>query len=167
MYISPVISDNIRTGSIVSDGEKGKKYIVMSPACDLVCHSDGNFKTDRILLCEIEDFNIVKDIALKGYKKPEKMKYKVKELINNNYTAYYHWLPKTSVFEGGLINFRWTKALDKTDFDTTFNSPQVQVSSHFIKDIVSRFSTYYARQGQPDFDFKLLSSQMIQDHVGE
>ncbi|MCX9013996.1 MAG: hypothetical protein OIN89_04230 [Candidatus Methanoperedens sp.] len=167
MYISPVISDNIRTGSIVSDREKGKKYIVMSPACDLVCHSDGNFKTDRILLCEIEDFNIVKDIALKGYKKTEKMKDKVKELINDNYTAYYHWLPKTSVFEGGFINFRWTKALEKHDFDDNFNLPQVQVSSHFIKDVVSRFSSYYARQGQPDFNFKLLSSQLIKDHVGE
>jgi len=167
MYISPVISDNIRTGSIVSNRETDKKYIVMSPACDLVCHNNGNFKTDRILLCEIEDYNPVTDIALNGITSTDKKKKKLKEFLKNNYANYYHWLPSTSAFSGGFINFRWTIALDKTNFEAKFNLPQVQISSHFIKDVVSRFSSFYARQGQPDFDFDLISSQMIQYQVGE
>jgi len=167
MYISPVISDNIQTGSIVSDRETDKKYIVMSPACDLVCHNDGNFKTDRILLCEIEDYNPVTDIALNEIIRPDRKKKKLKEFLKNNYANYYHWLPSTSAFSGGFINFRWTIALDKTNFEARFYSPRVQISSHFIKDIISRFSSFYARQGQPDFDFDSISSQMIQYQVGD
>lgn len=160
MYITPVISGNIRTGNIVLNRENEKIYIVMSPACDLVVRGDGNFKTDRILLCEIENHDRVKDIAVEGITKADKKQQKLKDLLKNNYTNYYHWLPSTSAFPGGFINFRWTIALDKTDFEAKFNPPKVQISSHFIKDIVSRFSSYYARQGQPDFDFDFISSQM-------
>jgi hypothetical protein len=160
MYITPVISDNIRTGSIVLNRENQKNYIVMSPACDLVIRGDGNFKTDRIMLCEIEDHDSVKDIAVEGITSADRKKRKLKDILKNNYTDYYHWLPITSAFPGGFINFRWTIALNKTDFVEKFNPPKVQISSHFIKDIVSRFSSYYARQGQPDFDFDFISSQM-------
>ena len=159
MYITPVISENIRTGSVVVNNIEQKKYIVMSPACDLVCHN-GNFNTDRILLCEIEDYNSVKDQALDGIRKTDKKQRKLKQLLKNNFTDYHHWLPLTSAFSGGFINFRWIIALDKTDFKAAFDSPQVQVSSHFIKDVVSRFSSYYARQGQPDFDFNTISKNM-------
>jgi len=159
MYITPVISENIRTGSVVVNNIEQKKYIVMSPACDLVCHN-GNFNTDRVLLCEIEDYNSVKDQALDGITKTGKKQRKLKELLKNNFTDYHHWLPPTSAFSGGFINFRWIIALDKTDFKATFDSPQVQVSSHFIKDVVSRFSSYYARQGQPDFDFNTILKNM-------
>ena len=48
MYISPVISDAIKTGCIVKEKRKGKEegkyYIVLSPACDLAIHN-GEFKT--------------------------------------------------------------------------------------------------------------------------
>lgn len=159
MYITPVISENIRTGSVVINNIEQKKYIVMSPACDLVCHN-GNFNTDRILLCEIEDYNSVKDQALDGITKTDKKQRKLNQLLKNNFTDYHHWLPPTSAFSGGFINFRWIIALDKTDFKAAFDSPQVQVSSHFIKDVVSRFSSYYARQGQPDFDFNTISKNM-------
>lgn len=167
MYISPVLSDSIRTGSIVFSTINNKKYIVMSPACDLVCRNDGNFKTDRILLCEIEDYNPVEEQVLSGITKTAKKQNKLKDLLKNNYTDYHHWLPHTSAFTGGFINFRWTIAIDKSDYETQFNPPKVQISSHFIKDIISRFSSYYARQGQPDFDFDSISSQIAQNQVIE
>lgn len=161
MYISPVISNNIRTGSIVLNRENDKNYIVMSPACDLVIRSDGNFKTNRILLCEIEDHDTLKNKAVEGITNADKKQRKLKDLLKNNYTDYYHWLPSTSAFSGGFINFRWIIAFDKTNLEAKFNPPKVQISSHFIKDVVSRFSSFYARQGQPDFDFDFISSKMV------
>jgi len=162
MYISPLVSNSVKTGSIVLNRNTKKNYIVMSPACDLVIRSCGSFKTDRILLCEIEDFDQVKDVSLEGITKSDKKIRKVEELIKNNYTEYYHWLPLTPVFKGGFINFRWTIALEKNRFDENFELLQVQVSSHFVKDIISRFSSYYARQGQPDFDFGALAKELIE-----
>ena len=66
----------------------------------------------------------------------------------------------TSLFEGGIINFRKVNTYKPKDFDSKFDKPLVQISMAFTKDIVSRFSSYYSRQGQPDFDFDTLTEEL-------
>ncbi|MYC77320.1 hypothetical protein F4X10_16275 [Candidatus Poribacteria bacterium] len=119
-------------------------FVVLSPACDLVPRGEsGELNTDRILLVKIEEI----DEVLGG----SKSRSRVRELCTNRRT-YYHWLPQTDFFEGGILNFRKLTTLDKDDFDKKFGKPTIQISPSFLKDIVSRFSSYYARQGQPDID---------------
>ena len=143
VYLYPPMSDNITTGSIVKAGDQS--FIILSPACDLVIREDGKFKTDNILLAEIEKV----EAALGG----SKNKGKVKELCTNKHD-YRHWLPSTDFFEGGVVNFRKLTTWYKDEFDQKFGKPTIQISPFFIKDIVSRFSSYYARQGQPEIDNK-------------
>ena len=134
--------DRITTGSIVKIDEQS--FVVLSPACDLVPRGENGVRnTDYILLVEIESV----DKVLGG----SKSKGRVRELCTNK-RDYYHWLPKTDFFEGGILNFRKLTTLDKDDFDEKFGKPTIQISPSFVKDIVSRFSSYYARQGQPDID---------------
>ncbi|MDE0011350.1 MAG: response regulator [Candidatus Poribacteria bacterium] len=141
VYLHPPMLDKITTGSMVKANNQW--FVVLSPACDLVIREDGKYNTDCILFAEIER---VKD-ALDG----SKSKGKVTELCTNKHT-YRHWLPKTDFFEGGVLNFRKLASLNKDDFDKKFGKPIIQISPFFIKDIISRFSSYYARQGQPDID---------------
>ena len=54
MYISPVTPGKVKTGILVNKRGTDQFYIVLSPACDLVYHA-GNIKTDRILVCLIEN----------------------------------------------------------------------------------------------------------------
>jgi len=117
--------------------------------------------TDRILICEIEKFKPIIDMVLQGYTKKDKKRKKVIELLKNNYSNYYHWLPKTKGFRGGIINFRKATTFPKETFSKQFINYKIKISSHFVKDIVSRYSGYYARQGQPDFDFEKLSEKII------
>ena len=160
-YLHPPMLGGITTGSIVKENVSNQPFVVLSPACDLVIRSRGGFKTDRILLVEIEQENNIMDEALTEIKKmrdnkrkKEKMKEKVEEVFKNNYTYYYHWLPKTDFFAGGFLNFRKLTTLDKDSLSEKFGEPTIQISPPFVKDIVSRFSSYYARQGQPDIDNK-------------
>ena len=53
--------------------------------------------------------------------------------------------------------------MTKVDFSSSFEEPIIQVSMHFVKDIVARFSSYFARQGQPDFDCKFIAKKMLTD----
>ena len=160
-YLCPPMSEGITTGSIIKKNASEQPFVVLSPACDLVKRSDGEFKTDRILLVEIEQEDNIMDQALKeinkmpdNRRKKEKMREKIEEVFKNNYTYYYHWLPKTDFFSGGFLNFRKLKALDKDCFAEEFGKPLIQISPSFVKDIVSRFSSFYARQGQPDIESK-------------
>ena len=137
----PPILDRITTGSMVKADNQW--FVVLSPACDILIRENGKRNTDCILLAEIES---VED-ALDG----SKSKGKVTELCTNKHT-YHHWLPKTNFFEGGVINFRKLTTLNEDDFDERFGKPIIQISPSFLKDIISRFSSYYARQGQPEID---------------
>ena len=78
----------------------------------------------------------------------------LKQAFRNNKSSYYHWLPQTKFFKGGFLNFRKLETLDIEKFSEIFKTPpKIQISPSFVKDIVARFSSYYARQGQPDIDF--------------
>lgn len=160
MYISPPISENIKTGTIFKHLKENLFCIVLSPPCDLANHG-GKFKTDQILICEIDNHDVVNnDVANKKTKKGDKKK-EIQKAITNNYTAYYHWLPKNTLFEGGYINFRKVKTYQPEKFVEEYGLPKVKVQEYFVKNILNRFSAYYARQGQPDFDFKSEAKSII------
>ena len=148
------LSEDITIGSIVKENDSDQLFVVLSPACDLVLRSSGGFKTDRILLVEIEQEKNIVDDALDGIVQKRKKEDKLKAVFNNNHRDYYHWLPKAYSFHGGFLNFRKLTAHDKDSFGKEFGEPIIQISPPFVKDIVSRFSSFYARQGQPDIESK-------------
>lgn len=150
VYLCPPVLDRITTGSIVASDDKW--FAVLSPACDLVLRKNGDFKTDRILLVEIEREDDIVSKALEGIRKKGKKRDKLQTVFGNNYTVYYHWLPKTSFFDGGFLNFRKLQTLNKDEFSAKFGKPTIQISPPFVKDIVARFSSFYARQGQPEVE---------------
>ena len=168
----------VDTGCILQNKDNNKFYIVLSPACDLAEREEGVCNTDRALLVEIQ---MLEDILSDDYfisnchngKKLKKRylksnsespreylsKQQDNDLIKyqrNTKNLYYCWLPKTSCFNNGaVINFRRVSTYSQEELDESFNSPVIQVSSPFLKDIISRFSSYYARQGQPDINFMI------------
>ena len=152
VYLAPPLTPNIRTGSIVNNKNSGQWFAVMNPACDLVVRQNGGFKTERILLVEIETESKITNLATRKIANNDDKIKKLTEIFHNNYTAYHHWLPKTAFFEGGFLNFRKISSYKKKDFNNYFEAPSIQISPHFVKDIVARFSSYYARQGQPDIE---------------
>lgn len=122
MYIFPPIQRGFKTGSIVKQKAGNGFCIVLNPACDLVLRAAGQMKTDRLLLVEIDDES-------KGYKHIlEKLaddadkKQILSRFYSNNFSPFYHWLPTTSFFPGGFINFRKLTTLSLKqcikDYDT-------------------------------------------------
>lgn len=161
VYIHPPISDDIRTGSIVKKKDDNRCFVVLNPACDLVIRSNGIFKTDRVLLVEIEEMQAVLDAALENITKKDKRANKLRDVLGNNHNDYHHWLPKADFFQGGFLNFRKVTALTKGSFTEAYYSPETQISPAFVKDIVARFSSYYSRQGQPDIENESIILQLI------
>lgn len=171
----------VDTGCILKEKTQNKFYIVLSPACDLVEREGGGCNTDRALLVEIQmledilsddfftiDSNNDKKLKKRNQNKTDSQtesqgvylsKQQEKDLIKyqrNTKNLYYCWLPKTSCFNNGaVINFRRVSTYSQEELDESFNSPVIQVASPFLKDIISRFSSYYARQGQPDININL------------
>ncbi|KJS20438.1 MAG: histidine kinase [Clostridiaceae bacterium BRH_c20a] len=153
MYIKPPIDEAIKTGSILKSKRDGLCSVVLSPPCDLAVHN-GKIKTDRILLCEIDDHDLINTKLIEGMTKTSKMEKCIAATINNNYSEYYHWLPSNSLFNGGYINFRKVLSYSPESLEEEYEKPIIKIQEYFVKSILGRFSSYYARQGQPDFKFE-------------
>jgi len=154
VYLAPPFTDKIQTGSIVKEKNGDQWFAVMSPACDLVVRENGKCNTDRILVVEID----LKTALFPDFPETDFSNSQKKELekaFKNTKATYYHWLPKTDFFAGGFLNFRKLSSLTTEVFSEKFAAPTIQISPSFVKDMVARFSAYYARQGQPDIDFKI------------
>lgn len=153
VYIHPPLTELFKTGSIVASRD-GKSFgIILSPACDLVLRGNGQMKTDQLLVVKIDDSQKIYGRFIQDEKlETEKKKEIVRAFLGNRRTLYYHWLPKTGFFPGGFINFRKLDSMSKKECNRKYNPPHIQVTPQFVKDILSRFSSYYARQGQPEID---------------
>jgi hypothetical protein len=153
MYINPPLTKNIRTGSILKSKENEALYIVLSPPCDLVLHSD-KMKTDRIMLCEIIKDKPILEKAIGNASTPHKKAKAISKLLKNTDAEYFHWLPSNALFIGGYINFRNILTFHPDELKDRFHESEVRIQEHFVKNILRRFSSFYARQGQPDFNFE-------------
>lgn len=152
VYLHPPISDEFQTGSLVKEKKSKQWFAILNPACDIAVRENGSRNTDRILVVEIDSitelFPWSNDPNLSKSKKGQ-----LRRAFGNNSSAYHHWLPKTDFFEGGFLNFRKLSSLEIGHFEEKFHlPPKIQISPPFVKDIVARFSSYYARQGQPNID---------------
>lgn len=145
------------------DNEICDYYIVLTPSCDLA-----NKKIDEVILCKIKNYSEIPDFidtlnrynmeTSKESKKAKKAKDSLTKWFRNAHTdsIRYHFLPKFSKFSGGFVDFRsvislkYNRETGKIE-DTNYKKIGV-ITDSFKRDIVARFSSYYHRQGQPEFN---------------
>lgn len=163
IYITPPIKDILFTGDILIEKESQKRYIILTPSCDLA-HKD---KTENILLVEVEnkekgqisELKLIINNPETGKDKKNNATGKLKNLIKNNIPKY-HFLPEYKSIPAGLIDFQLLKSVKKDDIANYFIRT-TSVNNNFTKDIVARFSFYYSRQGSPDFNFDEIYDSLI------
>lgn len=149
IYIAPPIKRNIHTGDLLKiDSDH---YFVLTPACDVVFNYRYNDKgekvpfrkADHLVVAQAKEFDF-KTLCLN--KNGEVDKGKIKEYVSNS-SFRFHYLPSFKGNNGFLIDFQELKTIK---FNTKMERVAT-ISGAFSKDIISRFSLYFARQGQPTF----------------
>lgn len=173
-YVIPPIRKYVFTGDILKKKNDGKLFIVLTPACDLAQE-----KARDVTLVAIEE----KDMEFVAQQKrvlsatlpadaseadkkshqenKEEADKRLRRLLTNSLSFKYHFLPPTQQFLGGFVNFQKIITIKHADINTDFERI-ASVTEKFIKDIIARFSHYYARQGQPDLDIDDLIKKILQ-----
>jgi len=146
-YLAPPLNDKLTTGSFIRKGET--QYVVMTPACDLVKHKSKR-KVDSVVLVQaVLDKDVYDDLDGNS----DERRKKTSDLKKNNYKLCFHRLPKTAHTDSGYLDFRKLETVplnnDNDELGCGFERLKLRIAPSFIKDIVSRFSAFYARQGQP------------------
>ncbi len=143
VYLAPPLKDSLQTGTLVRRTDGETSHVVMTPACDLVIRPSGKPKTDIVVVAEV-----VPEEAL--FERVGADRKRQKRLRKNNDSNYFHWLPQSGGIAAGFVDFRRLETAPWEGFERSFQSLNVRIAPSFIKDIISRFSSFYARQGQPD-----------------
>lgn len=161
VYIIPPIKTSFFTGDILKAKSDGKNFVILTPSCDFA-----QVKAGQVAIAEIEriDMDLVK-IAKSKLKSSDETKNTqgeniLKSLVRNNSSIRYHFLPPFLTFEGGFINFQKIYSIEYDKLSAEYTR-FASISDRFIKDIISHFSHYYARQGQPDLNFDRLYDMML------
>ena len=160
VYIKPPIKTNLHTGDLISIEDD--IFLVLTPACDIVfnykINSQGKKepfrKADKMMLISVKEFEY-ESLCVNKLGKVDKGK--IRDYITNS--AYrYHYLPPFNDNTGFLVDFQ---ELRSVEFETKYER-LATISSPFIKDIISRFSNYYSRQGQPTFGQEVIVNKLFE-----
>lgn len=166
MYMFPNPIKQVCTCDIYKkyiDANIDEYYIVLTPSCDLA-----NKKVDEVILCKIKNYDEVQSFKErleiynneqnKESNKAKKAKGDLMKWFRNSHSdsLRYHFLPKVKDFTGGFVDFRSILSLEYDKergeiIDDSYLKIGV-ITESFKRDIVSRFSSYYHRQGQPEFN---------------
>lgn len=143
----------IHTGSLLKDKQETRYYILISPACDLVIRKNGKRNVDVLTLCEINPIEIY-GVTLKSETTSTLGSDKRKSIssILSNSKNRYHWIPEIENFKGGILDFTKTISIAEKELADKYRVLDYRIAPPYMKNILSRFSSYYARQGQPDLD---------------
>lgn len=152
-YIKPPVRKHISTGDIIKNNDKS--YLVLSPACDVAVRNDGTpikINCEKILLAPIikiskSDF-IYHSIIKEEFS--EKQRSNILSEIIKGKREKYCFLPEYGKMFPAVVDFQNIITITLAEF---FKFERIAtVTSMFMKDIQSRFSSYLARQGQPDLN---------------
>jgi len=162
VYITKPINSNIHTGLILKKNDDGQSFIVLTPLCDL---AQGKAKKIVLALIEKHDMQYVTDLKNKikssecDSDEKEKAEVALKDLLRNTHSLKYHFLPVVNGI-GGFINFQKITSFAKSEIATNF-SFVATVTNKFRKEIIARFTHYYSRQGQPNFNIDRVYDSMF------
>jgi CheY-like chemotaxis protein len=178
MFICPPISNEIKTGSIIKNKSSNDFFIVMSPPCDIQQGCDkfvlaSIFEIDSLkeIIDKYDAITSAEDELKQYFEITPEDERKSKEITNlegkvksakknvlhkiNGYidspSHRYHYVSSNSNFGNSIIDFHDVRTYPRTVIASDFKKV-MSITPPFLKDIQSRFSSYYARQGSPDFD---------------
>ena len=164
----------IKNWRIVKNLETQKYYLTMTPSCDLAQKKFENF-----LFVEIDSLNTTfwQDISdnvnsfnsLTDEDEKNKKREKIWRTINKKIWSFWIIIPKVSLFWWGMINLKKVCTVDpeivewRSDERLFIGWYEIiaDISPLFMKDIVSKFWSYYNRQGMPDFEDWLFFKSFI------
>ena len=143
-YIIPSIKAVPHTGNIVKKDDA--LYVILTPACD-IAEQNKLGKLSSYALAKIESVYNVDTVKSKSTQ--EKQDLYIRDTLRINQQDRYHYLPQFDIINESVIDFQSIINVEKDSIDS-FKS-QATITTPFLKDIQNRFSTYFSRQGQPNY----------------
>ncbi|MFH1898671.1 MAG: hypothetical protein ABH886_10680 [Candidatus Desantisbacteria bacterium] len=144
VYFIPPVKQDYFTGDILE--KDGQYYLILSPACDMVVRENTR-DAEIILTCRLIPLN--RKDKLNNFVPKKSTRVNVENIVQNKKNRY-HFLPPYGELAGFVIDFQDVRQIPVSELNS-YNR-KAEITDFFLSNIIARFSTYYFRQGQPEFD---------------
>lgn len=138
-YINPSLTKDCHNGDIYKLDDE--YFLVITPECQLI-------KINTVNLIKIDFSEKIEEKVLESPKTEKRMS-ALRRLITEGDCSE-HYIPPFNDLRHALVNFRNISTLEKSKL--TEDKKIITVNPIYMKNIQSRFSQYYSRQGQPDIN---------------
>lgn len=141
-----------KSGEIIKNSEN-VFFAILTPPCDLEVRHDrdgDHVNVDRIQIVQFLPESELKNKIMHTSSPTRRQCEHWDKICHNEREKYLHYLPPAGDFAGGFLNFRDVVTIKLEEYSSTFSSLNLLIAPDFFKDILSRFSGYYSRQGQPE-----------------
>jgi len=167
VYIMPPIKKDVFTGDILKNKDSQEFALVLTPACDMELRKRKNGEkwvtyrnADKIMLAKLIEFNQIAEVSAYIETKSNTKKKEVERYVKNTKKERYYYLPSFgSRIPGFLIDFQDINRINADEIK--IYNRVASVDEPFLKDIIAKFTAYYARQGSPDFDVESIMEKLI------
>jgi CheY-like chemotaxis protein len=156
-YIYPPIKNSISTGDIIDFDSK--KYVLLTPACDISPRQAPGkieYNVDTVILAELVklDKNVFDVLGIKYHlteTTPKRWDAFERDQRTKQQKQRFHYIPKYLDICESVIDFKRLRNIPIQDYLDNGKTKRIAtISTPFLRDIQSRFSSYYGRQGQPN-----------------
>jgi len=167
-YITAPVKQQLSTGDLIS--YKENRYVVLTPACDFAMRSNGTRNVKKAFLLRVK--SLIEEFP--SYNKTETIsnlsntfRGKLEKVIGNNSKPYFHFIPKHNAIEPGLIDFQDKQSIAIEEIEESIVNEEIiriaTISLPFLKDLIERYSSYYSRQGSPDFNTEEILTSLFEN----
>lgn len=163
-YIKPPVRQNFFTGDLIKYNDTGEISVILTPACDMVIRENGTINAEKFLCASIYKWRDIDNDFMEITKSTGRNNNRRKKLVDHmdNKKERFHFIPPYRDIPAGFIDFQTVISLTKEEIEQKYERIAT-ISRVFIRDIIARFSRYYARQGQPDMDTERILREMLDD----
>lgn len=176
-YIKPPVRSHFFTGDLLKNKSTEEIFVILTPACDMVIRKSGNDKefrnAEKFLSAQLILWKDLNYVSSKGENKGKFSELLSDNDIKNTFKEYmknkkerYHFIPPYKDIPASFIDFQSVISLSGDKINEDYERIAT-ISGAFVRDIIARFSRYYARQGQPDLDVKKILGEILVDGDSE
>lgn len=167
VYIMPPIKKDFFTGDILENKDSKEFVLIFTPACEMELRKRKNGENwvtyrnaDKIILAKLIKFNQIAEVSAYIETQSNTKRKEVKRYVKNTKKERYYYLPSFgSRIPGFLIDFQDINRINADEIN--IYNRVASVDEPFLKDIIAKFTAYYARQGSPDFDVESIMEKLI------
>ena len=166
-YITKPVKQQLSTGDLIL--HEDDRYVVLTPACDFATRPGGKRNVNKAFLLRVK--SLLEQFSTYDKRKTigevsGTLKTKLGDVIGNK-KPYFHFIPKHNSIEPGLIDFQDKRSIPITEIEESIKKLETlridTISSPILKDLIERYSSYYSRQGSPDFNTNEILNSLFEN----